>query len=100
MRDEESEVINTESVGAIELFRVHRNTVQRNAKRHKLPDNRATQRHSLNLFVSVCNVICRVGDEADVIMALYDSKSGKFFRFVKQRYSSVMGTFLLQLWMV
>ena len=80
MRDEESEVINTESVGAIELFRVHRNTVQRNAKRQKLPDNRATQRHSLNLFVSVCNVICRVGDEADVIMALYDSKSGKFFR--------------------
>lgn len=80
VRDEEGEVINSETMGAIELFRNHRSTVERNAQRRKQPDGKTLQRHSLNLFVNVCNVICRVGDEADVIMALYDPKQGKFFR--------------------
>ncbi|KAF6017550.1 mbc [Bugula neritina] len=79
VRDEDGEVINSECIGAIELFRQHRTTLERNAQRRKQPDNRLTQRHTLNLFVSVCNVICRVGDEVDVIMALYDATSGKFF---------------------
>ena len=80
IRDDEGGVINPESIGAIELFRNHRSTVERNAQKRKQPEGRVTQRHSLNLFVSICNVICRVGDEADVIMALYDPKQGKFFR--------------------
>lgn len=81
VRDDEGEVIESETIGAIELFRDHRHTVERSALRRKQPDIRSTQRHTLNLFVSVCNVICRVGDEADVIMALYDTKNSKFFRY-------------------
>ncbi|XP_067937845.1 dedicator of cytokinesis protein 1-like [Watersipora subatra] len=79
VRDAEGGVINSENIGVIELFNNHRETVKRNAQRRRQPDSRATQKHSLNLFITICNVICRVGDEADVIMALYDPKQAKFF---------------------
>ena len=32
-----------------------------------------------NLFVNVKNFVCRVGEDADVLMTLYDAKLGCFF---------------------
>ena len=81
VRNEDGDIINPDHISTVELYRDHKKTVERNTKRRdEQVESKVTQRHTLNLFVSVCNVICRVGDEADVIMALYDSKRGKFFR--------------------
>lgn len=86
VRNEEGDIINSDKIGTVELYRDHQCTVERNKQREEevVESQRVTiappQIHTLNLHVSVCNVICRAGDEVDVIMSLYDSREGKFFR--------------------
>jgi len=35
---------------------------------------------SFNLYVNVKNFVCRIGENADILLTLYDSKEGQFFR--------------------
>ena len=35
---------------------------------------------SFNLFVNVKNFVCRIGDDADILMMLYDAKNGQPIR--------------------
>jgi len=36
---------------------------------------------SFNLYVNVKNFVCRIGENADILLTLYDAKDGQFFRF-------------------
>jgi len=36
---------------------------------------------SFNLYVNVKNFVCRIGENADILLTLYDVKEGQFFRF-------------------
>jgi len=36
---------------------------------------------SFNLYVNVKNFVCRIGENADILLTLYDAKEGQFFRF-------------------
>jgi len=35
---------------------------------------------SFNLYVNVKNFVCRIGENADILLTLYDAKEGLFFR--------------------
>jgi len=37
---------------------------------------------SFNLYVNVKNFVCRIGENADILLTLYDAKDGQFIRFV------------------
>ena len=37
--------------------------------------------YSFNLYVNVKNFVCRIGENADILMTLYDVKDGQFIRF-------------------
>ena len=37
---------------------------------------------SFSLFVNVKNFVCRIGEDADVMMTLYDAKQGQFIRYL------------------
>lgn len=39
---------------------------------------KSLSRYCHNLFVTVKNFVCRVGDDADLLMTLYDAKEGVF----------------------
>jgi len=36
---------------------------------------------SFNLYINVKNFVCKIGENADILLSLYDSKDGQFFRF-------------------
>jgi len=36
--------------------------------------------HLFNLFVKLRNVVCRIGEDADILMSLYDAILAKFIR--------------------
>lgn len=84
LRDEDGGIIDPEEQNTIELYNNHKTTVERNAAKQTevVEPARIPQRHTLNLFASISNVVCRVGDDADVIMSLYDSRQQTFFRYV------------------
>jgi DOCK N-terminus len=35
---------------------------------------------SFNLYVNVKNFVCRIGENADILLTLYDAKDNQFFR--------------------
>lgn len=49
---------------------------------------------TFNIYVMLRNFVCRIGEDADLLMSLYDAKLGKFIRFVK---SSCLGILRLVL---
>jgi len=44
---------------------------------------------SFNLYVNVKNFVCRIGENADILLTLYDSKEGQFFRFGRRNYIQI-----------
>jgi len=35
---------------------------------------------SFNVYVNVKNFVCKIGENADILLSLYDAKEGQFFR--------------------
>ena len=38
---------------------------------------------TFNIYVMLRNFVCRIGEDADLLMSLYDAKHAKFIRQVK-----------------
>ena len=37
--------------------------------------------YSFNLYVNVKNFVCRIGENANILLTLYDAKEGSFIRY-------------------
>ncbi|OCT71603.1 dedicator of cytokinesis protein 1 isoform X2 [Xenopus laevis] len=87
VRDEDGNILDPEQTSTISLFRAHeiaskqveeriqeekslKNDVNRQAKFAATP--------SFALFVNLKNVVCKIGEDAEVLMSLYDPSESKF----------------------
>ena len=66
-----------ESVCGLSLLRIMCPLLCSSQLMDKLGPQKST---SFNLYVNVKNFVCRVGDDADILIALYDAKDGQFLR--------------------
>ncbi|XP_033633193.1 dedicator of cytokinesis protein 1-like isoform X1 [Asterias rubens] len=83
IRDEEGGIQDPFSVSTVALFRQHETATQRIGQQNDTL-NLGFQKHpksvnvySYNLFVNLKNVVCRIGEDSDVLMSLYDAKEQK-----------------------
>ncbi|XP_021375284.1 dedicator of cytokinesis protein 1-like isoform X4 [Mizuhopecten yessoensis] len=82
VRDDQGNVLDPESTSAINLFKQHELAADR-IKAEKVNTGKEeglnlTWPHTFNLFVKLRNFVCRIGEDADILMSLYDAKFGKF----------------------
>eukprot|EP00058_Branchiostoma_floridae_P022855 XP_002608345.1 hypothetical protein BRAFLDRAFT_91300 [Branchiostoma floridae] len=83
VRDEQGGILDPETTGTISLYRAHETAterIQREKSMQGVQRSSQTQATSHNLYVVVKNFVCRVGEDADVFMALYDAKENRFIR--------------------
>ncbi|KAK3095553.1 hypothetical protein FSP39_016043 [Pinctada imbricata] len=81
VRDEQGNVRNPESSSVIELFRQHElasNRIKQEQNTVGPDDGLFGWPHTFNLFVMLRNFVCRIGEDADILMSLYDAKQNKF----------------------
>ncbi|XP_035674913.1 dedicator of cytokinesis protein 1-like isoform X4 [Branchiostoma floridae] len=86
VRDEQGGILDPETTGTISLYRAHETAterIQREKSMQGVQRSSQTQATSHNLYVVVKNFVCRVGEDADVFMALYDAKEN---RFISENY--------------
>ncbi|KAI8499441.1 Dedicator of cytokinesis protein 2 [Branchiostoma belcheri] len=86
VRDEQGGILDPETTGTISLYRAHETAterIQREKSMQGVQRLSQTQATSHNLYVVVKNFVCRVGEDADVFMALYDAKEN---RFISENY--------------
>ncbi|XP_013378716.1 LOW QUALITY PROTEIN: dedicator of cytokinesis protein 1-like [Lingula anatina] len=83
VRDEDGNILNPELTGTIKLFRQHELAMERieaeQSKNCPNPVGKHKIKHQFSLFVSVKNFVCRIGEDADVLINLYDAKENKVF---------------------
>ncbi|XP_074643938.1 dedicator of cytokinesis protein 1-like [Tubulanus polymorphus] len=85
VRDEQGNILDPSRTGCIQLYRQHEAgalRVQR-AKSIEPPYRTLGNKHSFSLLVSVRNFVCRIGEDADVLMSLYDCKQN---RYISENY--------------
>ncbi|XP_022091656.1 dedicator of cytokinesis protein 1-like isoform X3 [Acanthaster planci] len=84
IRDEEGGIQDPFSISTVALFKQHETATQRIGQQQnetfslglpKIP--KQANVYSYNLFVNLKNVVCRIGEDADVLMSLYDAKEQK-----------------------
>jgi len=83
------QAVDTTSLRAVDAFKMHQEASAKvetriTEERMKLQSEQQLQMMSTNkshifsLFVTVKNFVCRIGEDADVFMSLYDAKASKF----------------------
>ncbi|KAF8795296.1 Dedicator of cytokinesis protein 1 like protein [Argiope bruennichi] len=84
VRDEHGNMLNPDITSAIDLYRAHELATQRiklmASNSVDDDDNRnqkSLSRHVHSFYVTVKNFVCRIGDDADLLMTLYDAKEGR-----------------------
>ncbi|KAG8178683.1 hypothetical protein JTE90_011611 [Oedothorax gibbosus] len=84
VRDEHGNILNPDVTSAIDLYRAHEAATQRiklMANNTVNDDENKNQKYSSryvhSFYVTVKNFVCRIGDDADLLMTLYDAKEGK-----------------------
>ncbi|CAM1325956.1 DOCK2 (predicted), partial [Pycnogonum litorale] len=86
VRDDQGNILNPDVSSTIHLYRRHEVATQR-IQRSKISRNNKSKRSSSHvchsLFVTVKNFVCRIGEDADVLMTLYDSREN---RFISENY--------------
>ncbi|RWS31375.1 hypothetical protein B4U80_06775 [Leptotrombidium deliense] len=96
VRDEQGNILNPDKTSTIDLFHAHEAAtlrinlfVHRRNNMHPLSETMSTKetssiRHySYNLYVMVNNFVCRIGEDAQLLMTLYD---GKKLKFISENY--------------
>ncbi|KAK3913017.1 Dedicator of cytokinesis protein 1 [Frankliniella fusca] len=82
VRDDQGNILNPEVTSTVELFHHHELATDRIRKAtsgslKKAP--KVATHFSYTLFVSLRNFICKVSEDTELLMALYDAKEGKVF---------------------
>lgn len=90
VRDEHGSQLNSETTSTIEFFRAHEFAMRRIKLSMKATDRNSGSNNSskapnyiYNLLVSVRNFVCRIGDDADLIVSLFD---GREMKFISENY--------------
>ena len=86
VRDDSGNILNPDVSSAIELFRAHESATERIkqiAQNMDYKNKRSSTRYNHNLYVTVKNFVCRIGEDADLLMTLYD---GKECTFISENY--------------
>ncbi|CAN7990561.1 unnamed protein product [Ixodes hexagonus] len=75
-------ILNPDVTSTIDLYRAHLEAAQRikqmSSAQSDIGSPKISSRYCHNLFVVVKNFVCRIGDDADLLMTLYDAKEQKF----------------------
>ncbi|KAG8228173.1 hypothetical protein J437_LFUL014408 [Ladona fulva] len=80
VRDEQGNILNPESTSAIQLYWQHEKATERikrvtSGLTKKAP--KSLTHYSHIFFVSVRNFVCKMGEDSELLMALYDAKEGR-----------------------
>ncbi|CAN8023877.1 unnamed protein product, partial [Ixodes persulcatus] len=75
-------ILNPDVTSTIDLYRAHLEAAQRikqmSSAQSDIGSPKTSSRYCHNLFVVLKNFVCRIGDDADLLMTLYDAKEQKF----------------------
>ncbi|CAG2106061.1 unnamed protein product, partial [Medioppia subpectinata] len=86
VRDDSGNILNPEITSTIDLYRAHESATDRIkqlALNIEYKNKRSSSRYNHNLYVTVKNFVCRIGEDADLLMTLYD---GKECAFISENY--------------
>uniref|UniRef100_A0A452TVJ4 Dedicator of cytokinesis 1 n=1 Tax=Ursus maritimus TaxID=29073 RepID=A0A452TVJ4_URSMA len=82
VRDEDGNILDPELTSTISLFRAHEiasKQVEERLQEEKVSSlSKFAATPSLALFVNLKNVVCKIGEDAEVLMSLYDPVESKF----------------------
>ncbi|KAH9503217.1 Dedicator of cytokinesis protein 1 [Bulinus truncatus] len=82
VRDDQGNILNPEQSSIIEIYRRHVDAAERIHKEtHKRDSDIETRPNwpsSFNLFVMLRNFVCKIGEDSDIMMNLFDAKEEKF----------------------
>uniref|UniRef100_A0A8B9GGM3 Dedicator of cytokinesis 1 n=1 Tax=Amazona collaria TaxID=241587 RepID=A0A8B9GGM3_9PSIT len=84
VRDEDGNILDPEQTSTISLFRAHEiasKQVEERLQEEKVrytADSKFAATPSFALFVNLKNVVCKIGEDAEVLMSLYDPLESKF----------------------
>ncbi|XP_046384567.1 dedicator of cytokinesis protein 1 isoform X4 [Ischnura elegans] len=80
VRDEHGNILNPEATSAIQLYWQHELATERIKKVTSGPAKKIPKvmtHYSHIFFVSVRNFVCKMGEDAELLMTLYDAKEGR-----------------------
>lgn len=90
VRDDQGNTLNPETTSTIDLYRAHEAAIKRIKQLMEGSQGDRNSASSLksshynhNLFVTVMNFVCHIGEDADLFMTLYD---GKEMKFISENY--------------
>ncbi|XP_055899924.1 dedicator of cytokinesis protein 1-like isoform X3 [Biomphalaria glabrata] len=82
VRDDQGNILNPEQSSIIEIYRRHVEAAERihkeTNKRDSDIETRPNWPSSFNLFVMLRNFVCKIGEDSDIMMNLFDAKEEKF----------------------
>uniref|UniRef100_A0A8B9N142 Dedicator of cytokinesis 1 n=1 Tax=Accipiter nisus TaxID=211598 RepID=A0A8B9N142_9AVES len=85
VRDEDGNILDPEQTSTISLFRAHEiaskqveERLQEEKVRYTMHYTKFAATPSFALFVNLKNVVCKIGEDAEVLMSLYDPLESKF----------------------
>ncbi|KAL8560337.1 hypothetical protein ACOMHN_006068 [Nucella lapillus] len=87
VRDDEGNVLEPTRHSTVEIYKRHVDAAEQIRKRssHHESDSdaRPTWPSSFNLYVMLRNYVCKIGEDADILMNIYDARDG---RFISENY--------------
>ncbi|XP_076317091.1 dedicator of cytokinesis protein myoblast city isoform X3 [Tachypleus tridentatus] len=88
VRDECGSILNPDTTSSISLYRAHEAATRRikqqmSVSKLDIQNQTSSYCYCHSLYVTVKNFVCRVGDDADLLMTLYDAKES---RFISENY--------------
>ncbi|CAB3976622.1 dedicator of cytokinesis 1 isoform X2 [Paramuricea clavata] len=91
VRDANGNILDPDVTGVIELYRRHDSTQTRitdEESRTCFPEVRFYSNPIHSLYINIKNVVCNIGDDADVFVTLYEppGSNGKDGRFISEHY--------------
>ncbi|CAH2322310.1 dedicator of cytokinesis 1 isoform X1 [Pelobates cultripes] len=88
VRDEDGNILDPEQTSTVSLFRAHK--IASKQVEERIQEERSQKQNDINrqakfaatpsfaLFVNLKNVVCKIGEDAEVLMSLYDPLECKF----------------------
>lgn len=91
VRDANGNILDPDVTGIIELFRRHDSTqthTNDEGSRANFPEVRFYSNPTHSLFINIKNVVCNIGDDADVFVTLYEppAVNGKEGKFISEHF--------------
>ncbi|XP_034240436.1 dedicator of cytokinesis protein 1 isoform X3 [Thrips palmi] len=82
VRDDQGNILNPEVTSTLELFHHHELATDRIRKAtcgSLKKTSKVVSHYSYTLFVSLRNFVCKISEDTELLMALYDAKEGRVF---------------------